>query len=1147
MRGRWLVHVLFWVTAGLVACGDNRIASRDGGGDDDAPIDAPADVPTDVPTDVPVDMPPDMMIDAACTTGTTPMVCSGDCTDVNIDPLNCGACGTTCDVSAGEMCNDGLCCGATESNCSGTCRNLQDDEANCGACGNACGNGESCISGVCRTDCTGGEMNCGAAPGTCVDTSDDNDNCGACGTTCDTGETCTNGQCVCDTPDTCGSTCTNVDTDPANCGACGNACAANQVCNNGVCVATCTGGTQNCDGSCVNVQSDPFNCGQCGTECDAGEVCSNGTCAATCASGTDCFGACVNTGTDEQNCGACGDACALGATCTNGSCACPAGTPTACDGTCVNTQIDQLNCGACGNFCTTGQMCSSGVCVTTCGGATPDRCGMMPGICTNFDTDENNCGSCGNQCGNGETCTNGVCLTDCPPSSGPAANDDRCGQAPGFCTDTGTDEDNCGSCGNDCAANRQCTGGTCQCFGATPNDCSGTCTNTNSDPQNCGGCGNACPAGLPLCQNGSCQPNCTNGTVNCNGSCVNLQTDELNCNGCGNACPSDATCTGGSCICDPALPDTCGTKCTDVDSDPDNCGACGTVCGLGESCSNGECCGPGTTGCGNSCVDMDTDPMNCGACGNVCGNGQVCNDGTCECGYGYSLCGGSCIPTSTDPDNCGGCGVQCPANQACVSNGCSATCPPPLTKCGDRCVNLNTDSDFCGSCTAGNRVCGNGQGCSDGACVAAVPVGPDPAKCVGGGPPIFVPTGGGDTCTGDLGSVSFTFAMCSRTDIMNLTQNLTTDAFNSAVGPYVPNQLGGGVGVNGFYENNKTTTIGGDLFIAGTGGFTPAGNTTIRQRMFVLHSFVVNKLLTVQENEPLVEEDTYIGGPISASGGQNSASVQDLVTSTCTGLPSSLIRTDCQANLAAVQAFFTNPPCGTAADLVPVGAIVDHFAIPANNDNALIGLNANALNNTGAQRLDLPCGYYHLNAIAGSAPITIVVHGRTALFISGNVDLSNEFYVDLEPGATLDVFIKGYLNTSQSMTLGNPNYPRLSRFYIQGTNTTGESLKLSGGATYLNGVFWAGYGTIRASNELEMYGAMFANSFHLQGEVKVHYDEGVVQNGEECPETSQDCDTCRDCNNQACVAGTCGACTSDAQCCSPLHCVNPGPQGRCEL
>ena len=52
-----------------------------------------------------------------------------------------------------------------------------------------------------------------------------------------------------------------------------------------------------------------------------------------------------------------------------------------------------------------------------------------------------------------------------------------------------TDEANCGTCGNVCAAGETC--------------CSGVCRNTNTSASNCGSCGNACPAGY-ICEEGVC-------------------------------------------------------------------------------------------------------------------------------------------------------------------------------------------------------------------------------------------------------------------------------------------------------------------------------------------------------------------------------------------------------------------------------------------------------------------------------------------------------------------------------------------------------------------------------------------------------------------------------------------------------------------
>ncbi len=78
----------------------------------------------------------------------------------------------------------------------------------------------------------------------------------------------------------------------------------------------------------------------------------------------------------------------------------------------------------------------------------------------------------------------------------------------GTCTNTQTDPNNCGQCGNACAPEQSCTAGSCACPAAAPVACgSGTfaiCTNTQTDPNNCGSCGVACTAQFPLCINAAC-------------------------------------------------------------------------------------------------------------------------------------------------------------------------------------------------------------------------------------------------------------------------------------------------------------------------------------------------------------------------------------------------------------------------------------------------------------------------------------------------------------------------------------------------------------------------------------------------------------------------------------------------------------------
>src|SRR5262249_28305249 len=120
--------------------------------------------------------------------------------------------------------------------------------------------------------------------------------------------------------------------------------------------------------------------------------------------------------------------------------------------------------------------------------------------------------------------------------------------------------------------------------------------------------------------------------------------------------------------------------------------------------------------------------------GGASGDGQPGHggDGANPCPIYQSYCNGTCVSTG-DPNNCGGCGIVCSGTQVCSGNACAAGCMPSLTACNQACVDTKSDNGNCGGC---GHACPMGQGCVDGSCVAAVPLGPPPAKCAGGGPPV---------------------------------------------------------------------------------------------------------------------------------------------------------------------------------------------------------------------------------------------------------------------------------------------------------------------------------------------------------------------------------------------------------------------------
>lgn len=220
------------------------------------------------------------------------------------DPLNCGACGKTCDTTnvASLSCTGQFGAGCSPfcvlgyANCNGSpisddgCEtDVRSNATHCGSCNNDCTTrGFACTNSQCgcndNNDCRGqgsSSATCQAG-GLC--------NCG--GADCRQGETCRQGGCTCNggkacrTGETCclnGSGCADLNTSASNCGACGHACPTSFVCN----VDAITDGGSGTQGPQCECDQD--------TDCNAGSAgtCSNGACkcgATVCAKGQRCLG-----------------------------------------------------------------------------------------------------------------------------------------------------------------------------------------------------------------------------------------------------------------------------------------------------------------------------------------------------------------------------------------------------------------------------------------------------------------------------------------------------------------------------------------------------------------------------------------------------------------------------------------------------------------------------------------------------------------------------------------------------------------------------------------------------------------------------------------------------------------------------------------
>jgi hypothetical protein len=596
---------------------------------------------------------------AMCPMGLT--MCNGACKDVNVDPLNCGACGTACDANT-QKCSGGACVDLPP-NCADGKKNGGESDIDCGGLCKACGDGKACND---AKDCASGKCDAGvcvAAPpcppgltlcgGLCKDATVDPAHCGGCGKACGPGESCEKGKCVQPVAADGGSDAGGAD------GGMGADGGANQNPDLATPVQACDPlqGLRVCVGVCVDTSSDGKNCGGCNNACKQGSVCSNFSCVPGCKPGeTDCNGSCTDLQTDGRHCGGCNTPCAVNSVCVGGKCyegGCPQGLTTCGIRACVNLLKDQYNCGGCNKVCAFNQVCDNGACAIA-------------------------------QCQQGRLDCNKNLVDGCE-------------------INTAVDVENCGACRNVCNlphTAQWCWDGRCEVGG-----CFGTWRNCNGVPgdgceadsainlTHCGACGNTCPMvsnGTRGCSAGICGiEKCNAGFADCNASAkdgceINTTSDSLHCGACGKACKlSNATssCTAGACVikkCDFGWEDCNGVAAdgceVNVVNNNANCGACNKQCTQGV-CQVGQCvatCGPGITLCGNACVNTQTDASNCGGCGQVCAQGRVCQGGQCmvNCSQGLTQCGNACVNTQTDASNCGGCGKPCGQGQVCVGGGC---------------------------------------------------------------------------------------------------------------------------------------------------------------------------------------------------------------------------------------------------------------------------------------------------------------------------------------------------------------------------------------------------------------------------------------------------------------------------------------------
>jgi len=356
------------------------------------------------------------------------------------------------------------------------------------------------------------------------------------------------------------------------------------------------------------------------------------------------------------------------------------------------------------------------------------------------------------------------------------------------------------------------------------------------------------------------------------------------------------------------------------------------------------------------------------------------------------------------------------------------------------------------------------------------------AYCAGEGPPVLVGDGSGnrDICAGEIAEVTFRFGLCTCADYSS-GNTLAIDSFDSRDGPFTAGQAGGSLGVNGTVDANAAVQVRGDVVVSGPGiSVTPTldiGGDLLDQGTLGSASAAVTVAGDASVGDAIGLASLTVAGTLTVPNG---------VTIDVPGGPSAgaLVR-------APVS---VDPPCACdVGDLLDVPGFVE--AHRNNNHNADIGLSIDALDGyADGTELALPCGRFYLTRVRGDGHLTLVVDGRTAVFVAQGLAPQGGLTVRVEPGGELDLFVAGNVDSAGPLELGAPTQPAKVRVYVGGTGV----INLSAASTF-GGNLYAPLVDLALSGGAELFGSMFVHRVATSGPLTIHYDRAVENAADDCP------------------------------------------------
>jgi hypothetical protein len=176
-----------------------------------------------------------------------------------------------------------------------------------------------------------------------------------------------------------------------------------------------------------------------------------------------------------------------------------------------------------------------------------------------------------------------------------------------------------------------------------------------------------------------------------------------------------------------------------------------------------------------------------------------------------------------------------------------------------------------------------------------------------------------------------------------------------------------------------------------------------------------------------------------------------------------------------------DPPCECAASVDDIATFHD-FDDELEDPHALIAL-------TQPETLYFGCGDYHFSSIQSTNELELVIVGDTRIWIERDIDVSGPFSIEIEDGASLELFVGGRFVPTNTVELGNTSNPGALRMYVRDHVQLASPWELAGS-------LFAPDANVIVSNTLELRGAIYGDRFELSSPVTLR--DGPRFTGEGC-------------------------------------------------